>query len=52
MPWLIAGGFALLSGGYFADKAGEGVNDASTGALKLAAAGAIAFYVAKKAKVI
>jgi hypothetical protein len=49
MPLLIYGGSALLVAfGYAADKTGEGVNDASNGAIKLAIAGAIGFYIAKK----
>ena len=42
----------LVAGGYFVDKTGEGVNDASTGAIKLALAGGIGFIIAKKLKVI
>jgi len=42
----------LVSGGFFIDKAGEGVNDASNAAIKIAIAGGIGFIVAKKLKVI
>lgn len=53
LPLLIIGvpaGLAAL--GIFFDKTGEGIDSASNGVLKLAAAGALSFYVAKKAKVI
>lgn len=53
MPLLIFGGAALLTAfGYAADKTGEGVNDASTGLVKIAVAGAVIYYGAKKFKVI
>jgi hypothetical protein len=53
MPLLLLGGIGLLSsGGYFADKVGEGVNDASNGAVKIAIAAGIAFYLAKKTGVL
>jgi hypothetical protein len=53
LPLLIIGvpvGLAAL--GFFVDKTGEGVESASNGVIKLAAAGAIGFVVLKKAKVI
>lgn len=44
---------ALLgASGYFIDKSGEGVNDASNAALKLAVAGIGGYFVLKKVKVI
>ena len=52
MPWLLAGAAFLVAGGYFADKAGEGVNNAGNGALKIAAAGAGAYLLAKHFKVL
>ena len=53
LPLLIIGvpvGLAAL--GFFVDKTGEGVESASNGIVKLALAGAVGLYVAKKAKVI
>lgn len=54
MPYLIILGIpaGLAALGYFTDKTGEGVESASNGILKLAVAGGIGFFVAKKAKVI
>lgn len=54
MPYLLIIGvpFALAATGYFIDKTGEGVESASNGAIKLAAAGAVGFFVAKKANLI
>lgn len=53
IPFIIAGGLAaLIGGGFFIDKAGEGVESASNGILKLAIVGGIGLYALKKAKVI
>lgn len=54
MPYFIAVlAIGILgSGGYFVDKAGEGINDAGTGVAKLAVIGLGGFYVLKKMKVI
>lgn len=52
MPLLLAGAAALVAGGFFIDKAGEGVNDASNAVIKIAIAGGIGFVIAKKLKVI
>lgn len=52
MPFLFAGAALLVAGGFFVDKAGEGINDASNAAIKLAIAGGVGFIVAKKLKVI
>jgi hypothetical protein len=54
MPYLLVLGvpFGLAATGFFIDKTGEGVNDASNAVIKLAAAGAIGFFALKKAKVI
>ena len=54
MPALLILGvpFGLAATGFFIDKTGEGVNDASNAAIKLAAAAGIGFFVLKKAKVI
>ncbi len=53
MPLFLFGGAALLAAsGFAADKTGEGVNDASTGLIKIAAAAGIGYIVAKKLKVI
>ena len=41
IPLIWAGSAAFAAFGYAADKTGEGVNDASSGALKLAAGAAI-----------
>ncbi len=50
---LIAVGIgAVIAGGYFIDKTGEGVNDASTGLIKMALTGALLYYGAKKLKVV
>ena len=45
---LLAGGVALFGGGHFLDKAGEGANDASNAAIKLAVVGGIGYFIAKK----
>ena len=51
MPLLLLGGAAaLFGGGYFIDKTGEGVNDASSGLLKLAVAAGIGYYIYKQVK--
>ena len=42
----------VLAGGYAIDKTGEGVNDASSAVLKLAAGVAVIYFIGKKAKVI
>lgn len=53
MPfWIIGIPFGLAATGFFVDKTGEGINSASNGILKIAAAGAVGFIVLKKAKVI
>lgn len=53
MPLFIYGGAALLAAfGFAADKTGEGINDASTGIIKIAVAAGIGYVVAKKLKVI
>jgi len=53
MPLLLIGiPFALAATGFFIDKTGEGINDASNAAIKLAAAAGVGFIVLKKAKVI
>jgi len=49
---LLAGGFALFGAGHFADKVGEGANDASSAAIKLAIAAGIGYYVAKQTGVL
>jgi len=48
MPFLLLGVAGLFGFGYAADKVGEGVNDASSGALKLALAAGAIYYIAKK----
>jgi hypothetical protein len=51
IPLIWAGSAALAALGYAADKTGEGVNDASNGAVKLAAAAAVGagvYLLAKK----
>ena len=48
---LMVGGAAVM-GGYGVKAAGEGVEDASNGLVKLAASAAVAYVVAKKMKVI
>lgn len=48
MNILIAGAALFVAGGWFFDKAGEGINDASNGALKLIAVGGVAYIVYKK----
>ena len=52
MPLLIGLAALLTAGGFFVDKAGEGVDDASNGAVKLAAAGVVGYIALKKFKVI
>ena len=52
MPILIATPFILAGFGYFFDKAGEGIDSASNGVIKIAVAGGIGYIVLKKAKVI
>ena len=52
MPLLIFAGAALVGGGFFLDKAGEGANDAANATIKLAVAAGIGFVVAKKLGVI
>jgi hypothetical protein len=53
MPLLLfAGAAALGAFGYAADKTGEGVNDAGTGLVKIAAAAGVGYFIAKKLKVI
>lgn len=52
MPLLLAGTAVLVASGFFIDKTGEGINDASNAAIKLAVAGGVGFIVAKKLKVI
>lgn len=52
IPLILAGAAALIGGGFFIDKAGEGVEDASNGIIKLALVGGIGLLVLKKAKVI
>lgn len=48
MPLLLIGvPFALAATGFFIDKAGEGINDASSGILKIGV-GAVAGYVILK----
>ncbi len=52
MPLLLAGAAALLAGGFFFDKAGEGINDAGTGIIKVAIAGGVGYFALKKLKVM
>lgn len=53
IAWILAGlGAAGMGLGFFADKSGRAVEDSSNAALKFAAAGAVAYIVLKKAKVI
>lgn len=42
----------LVAGGFFIDKTGEGVNDASSGIVKVALGAGALFFVAKKLRVI
>ena len=51
MPFLLWGGLFLASG-YAVKNAGEGVNEASNGMVKLAIAGTVLYIGAKKLKVI
>jgi hypothetical protein len=50
--YALGGSALLVSGGFFADKTGEGVNDASTAAIKFAVAAGISYVIAKRLKVI
>lgn len=52
MHLIVGGAVILLAGGYFLDKAGEGVNDASNGLVKIALAGAAIYAGAKYLKVL
>jgi len=52
MPQILGIAALIAAGGFFLDKTGEGVNDASTGLVKIALAGAVLFWVGKKTKVI
>jgi len=53
VPLLLFGGAAVLAAfGFAADKTGEGVNDASTGIIKIAVAAGVGYIVAKEMKVI
>lgn len=52
LPYFIAAPFGLAAMGYFFDKTGEGVESASNGAIKLAAAAGVGYFVAKKANLI
>jgi hypothetical protein len=48
MVWAGFGIAALIALGYSADKVGEGIDDAGTGALKIAVGAGVAYYLAKK----
>lgn len=52
VPVILAGSALIAASGFFADKAGEGANDAANATLKLAVAAGVGFFVAKKLKVI
>jgi len=52
-PWTIGAVAALLaSAGIFTDKAGEGIDSASNGVLKLALAAGVGFVILRQTKVI
>jgi len=42
----------MFAGGFFVDKTGEGINDASNGIVKIAVAGGVAYIILKKVKVL
>lgn len=48
MPLLLLGIAGIAALGYGADKVGEGINDASTGIVKVAIVGGVGFFIAKK----
>lgn len=53
MPLLLIGGAALLfGGGHFLDKAGEGANDFSNAAIKIAVVAGVGYVALKKLKVM
>lgn len=52
MPFIIPLIGLLAAGGFAADKVGEGVNDASNGAVKLALAALVIYVTLKRLKVV
>jgi hypothetical protein len=52
MPQLLALTGLIFAGGFFVDKTGEAVNDASSGLVKIAIVGGVGFVALKKLKVI
>lgn len=48
--WLLGGGGALMMAGKGANEAGEGVSSAANGAIKLAVAAGIGFWLYSKVK--
>ena len=54
MPYLLLLGIptGLAALGFAVDKTGEGINDASNGAVKLLFAAGITYYALKKTKVL
>ncbi len=50
--WLLGGTAAAVGGGYLIKSAGNAVEDTTNSTLKLAAAGVVAFVLAKHFKVI
>lgn len=50
--WILSAAALLAGGGYFAKGVGEGIDNTGNGALKIAAAGAGAYLLAKHFKVL